>query len=200
MPRRNLRWLIAITVVSAVCYDFVPASRYSRVLAENFDTISRYYYRPVDESQLFANAMKGMAPDQDLRKVLKTQLDEPSHYITPVDKPQFDNDLNQEFVGIGIVPASDPKTKQLLVLSPLPDGPAVAGGVRAGDRILKIDGQGTQGMSLDDSTARIKGKAGTSVAITVQHLAAAAPVDLAIVRRTVHIDTVEGTSRDSEGR
>ncbi len=127
-------------------------------------------------------------------------MDEHSHYISPADKTEFDNDLNQEFVGIGILQASDPKTKQLLVLSPVPDGPAVAAGVRAGDRIVKIDGQNTKGMSLKDSSARIKGRAGTSVTITVEHVGQSQPVDVTIVRRLVHEETVEGASRDSEGR
>ena len=105
--------------------------------------------------------------------VSKERLDENSRYIPADDKPQFENDLNQEFVGIGVLQALDPKTKQLIVLSPLPDGPAVAAGVRTGDRILKIDGQSTQGMSLADSSAKIKGRAGTSVTIEVQHPGAA---------------------------
>lgn len=153
MPRRNFHWLIAITVISGICYLYVPGSRYSRVLAESLDLVARRHYRPINDLELFENAMKGMAPDRDLREVLKTQLDEHSHYISPADKTEFDNDLNQEFVGIGILQASDPKTKQLLVLSPVPDGPAVAAGVRAGDRIVKIDGQNTKGMSLKDSSA-----------------------------------------------
>jgi carboxyl-terminal processing protease len=200
MPRRNFRWLIAISVISGICYLYVPGSRYSRVLAESLDLVARRYYRPVNELELFENAMKGMAPDRELREVLKTPLDEHSHYISPADKPQFDNDLNQEFIGIGILQVQDPKTKQLLVLSPVPDGPAVAAGVRAGDRIVKIDGQSTQGMSLEDAKARIKGRAGTSVTITVQHPGAAHADDMTIVRRTVHEDTVEGASRGPDGR
>ena len=200
MPRRNFHWLIAISVISGICYLYVPGSRYSRVLAESLDLVARRYYRPVNDLELFENAMKGMAPDRDLREVLKTQLDEHSHYISPADKTEFDNDLNQEFVGIGILQAEDPKTKQLLVLSPVPDGPAVAAGVRTGDRIVRIDGQSTKGMSLKDSSARIKGRAGTSVTIAVEHVGQARPVDITIVRRLVHEETVEGASRDSEGR
>ena len=138
--------------------------------------------------------MKGLVPDRDLREVLKTPLDEHSHYISPADKTKFDNDLNQELVGIGILQAEDPKTKSLLVLSPVPDGPAVDAGVCAADRIVKIDGQSTKGMSLKDSSARIKGQAGTSVTISVEHPHAAQPADITIVRRLFHEETVEGAS------
>ena len=167
MPRRNLRWLIAITALSAICYVYVPSSRYSRVLADNMDLIARQYYRPVNEVDLFEDAMSG----------LTKPLDEPSVYIKAARKQQFEDDLNQEFVGIGILQALDPKTKGLLVLSPLPDGPASAAGVRAGDRILKIDGQSTQDMTLKDSSARFKGRAGSPVTLTVQHADDAQAVD-----------------------
>lgn len=191
MPLRNLRWLIALSVLSVLCYISAPRSRYSRVLADNFDRVAREYYRPVNEVGLFEDTMNGL--------VSKERLDENSHYVPADDKPQFENDLNQEFVGIGILQALAPTTKQLIVLSPLRDGPAVAAGVRAGDRILKIDGQSTQGMSLADSSAKIKGRAGTSVTIEVQH-PGAQPAELTIVRRVVHEDTVEGASRGPDGR
>jgi carboxyl-terminal processing protease len=192
MPRRNLRWLITISVISGICYLYVPGSRFSRVLAESLDRVARRYYRPVNELEMFEDAMTAI--------LSKKRLDEHSEYISPDDSPQFDNDLNQQLVGIGILQVQDPKTKQLLVLSPVPDGPAVAAGIRAGDRILKIDGQSTHGMSLNDSSVRIKGRAGTSVTITVQHLGAAQPTDISIVRRMFHEETVEGASRDSQGR
>jgi carboxyl-terminal processing protease len=199
MSRRNLRWLIAVAVVSGLCYAYVPRSRYSRVLADNFDRVARAYYRPINEEELFEGAMRGLAPDAELREILKSPLDEHSRYIKAAKKSEFDHDLNQEFVGIGIHQALDPKRKQLLVLSPVPDGPAVAAGIRAGDRIVKIDGQSTQGMSLQDSSARIKGPAGTPVTLTVERSGSAQPIEVTINRRMVHGDTVEGATRDAEG-
>ena len=66
MPRRNLRWLIAITAISIVCYAYVPASRYSRVLARSLDLVASQYYRPVNEVDLFEGAMSGMRTPLDL--------------------------------------------------------------------------------------------------------------------------------------
>jgi carboxyl-terminal processing protease len=192
MPLCNFRWLIALTVLSSLCYLSAPRARYSRALADNFDRVTDRYYRPISDAGLFEDAMNGLVSEK--------RLDKNSRYIPADNKPEFENDLNQEFDGIGILQVLDPKTKQLLVLSPLPDGPAVAAGVRAGDRILKIDGQSTHGMSLDDSSARIKGRTGTSVTIAVLHSGAAEPAELTIVRRMVHEDTVEGASRGPDGR
>ena len=121
-------------------------------------------------------------------------------YIKAARKQEFEEDLSQLFVGIGIRPAIDPQTKQFLVLSALPDSPAFAAGIRGGDRIIKIDGQSTQGRSLKEAVERIRGKPGTSVTLTVQHAEAAQPIDLVIVRQTIHEDTVQGDSRGPDGQ
>jgi len=191
MPRRNLHCLLLVTLFSLVCYEKVPGSRCSRVLADAMDRVTRRFYLPVDELNLFEGAMSGM---------IKGLGDEHSTYIKVTKKQQFEDDLNQEFVGIGIRPAIDPKTKEFLVLGPLPGGPAAAAGIRAGDRIVRIEGHSTQGLSLTDAIERIRGKPGTSVTLTIQHPGAAQPIDLAIVRQVIHEDTVEGDSRDPDGQ
>ena len=119
MPRRNLHCLLLITLFSLVCYQKVPGSRYSRVLADAMDHVSRRFYLPVDELNLFEGAMSGM---------IERLGDEHSKYIKAAKKQDFEEDLNQEFVGIGIRPAIDPKTKQFLVLSPLPERPRLRRG------------------------------------------------------------------------
>jgi carboxyl-terminal processing protease len=191
MPRRNLHALFLIALFSLVCYEKAPAGRYSHALADAMDHVSRRFYLPVDELGLFESAMSGM---------MKGLGDEYSIYVKVAAKQNLENDLNQEIEGIGILPAIDPRTKQLLVLSPLPDSPALAAGIRAGDRIERIEGQNTQGLSLRDTAERIRGKPGTSVTLTIMHPGAAQPVDISIVRRLVHGETVQGDSRRADGR
>ena len=191
MPRRNLHCLFLFTLFSLVCYQKVPGSRYSRVLADAMDHVARRFYQPVNELNLFEGAMSGM---------IERLGDEHSKYIKAAKNQEFEEDLNQQFVGIGIRTAIDPKTKQFLVLSSLPDGPAFAAGIRSGDRIARIEGQSTQDLPLKDAVARIHGKPGTSVTLTIEHPGAAQPIDLSIVRQVIHEDTVQGDSRDADGQ
>jgi len=191
MPRRNFYCLLLIALFSLVCYEKAPGSRCSRVLADAMDHVTRRFYLPVDELNLFERSMSGM---------IKGLGDDYSIYIKTTKKKEFENDLNQEFVGIGIRSAVDPKTKTLLVLGALPDSPAAAAGIRAGDRIVKIEGQGIEGLPLNDAVERIRGKPGTPVALSIQRPGAAQPIDLTIVRQLVHEETVEGESRDADGR
>ena len=53
MPRSNLRCLFLFTIVSVVCFLQAPGSRYSRVLGDALDRVSRRYYLPVDDLNLF---------------------------------------------------------------------------------------------------------------------------------------------------
>ncbi len=191
MPRRNLYCLLLLLVVSWVCYAKTPRNRCGGVLADALDRVDRRYYRSVDDVDLFEGAMSGM---------IGRLHDDYSKYISVEEKTGFEQDLDQEIVGIGIRPVIDPRTKQLLVLSPLAGSPAFAKGMRAGDRILKIDGQSTQGLSLESAAERIRGKSGTTVTLTVQKPGAAATIELPIVRQVIHEDTVQGDMLGADGR
>ena len=86
MPRRNLHCLLLIAVLSLVCYQKVPGSRYSRVLSNTMDRIARRFYLPVNELDLFEGGMSGM---------IKRLGDEHSIYIKVAKKKAFEGDLNQ---------------------------------------------------------------------------------------------------------
>src|SRR5208283_1942154 len=103
MPCRNLHCLLLITLFSLVCYQKAPGSRFSRVLADAMDRVTRRYYLPVDELNLFEGAMSGM---------IKGLGDEHSIYIKATKKQEFEDELYEEFVGICIRPAIDTKTKE----------------------------------------------------------------------------------------
>ena len=79
------------------------------------------------------------------------QLDEHSIYLSPKKLAAFHEEVDLQFAGIGIEIAIDPKTKQLMVLSPLANSPAAKAGILAGDQILRIGKTATQGMSLTDA-------------------------------------------------
>jgi carboxyl-terminal processing protease len=189
MPRRNLFWLIVVAGVSLVCYHAVPGSRYSRALADVFDHVSRRYFQPIGGAELFQGAMQG----------LRERLDDNSAYIPPSKQQAFEEDLGRQFGGVGLSVSLDPATKQLTVLSPLPDSPACQAGIRQGDWILKIDGHSTQDMPLADAVTRMHGKVDAPVTLTILHAGAAEPVELTLVRKVIQVPTVEGDTRNPDG-
>jgi carboxyl-terminal processing protease len=190
MPRRNIFWLIAITVVSLVCYQKMHNSRYGRILVEAMNQVQRRSLEPVKESTLFTGAMDGMI----------RQLDDPNSVYLPPKQYKVLNDLlDQELCGVGISVIMDPKTQQLTVIAPLAGSPAYRAGIQPGDIIQRIDDQSTQGLSREDAVARIHGKMGEPVVLTVLHEGEQKPVDIRLVRETIHTDSVWGDSRNADG-
>ena len=77
-------------------------------------------------------------------------------------------------------------TPEGLTLSAVGAGdPAERAGLRAGDRILGIDGESTDGMSLADALQRLRGEAGTSVGVSVRRPKTSETVDVMIQRAAI---------------
>jgi len=189
MPHRNLATMFVVSVLSLMCYLKVETNRYGRILGHVMDQIEKRALEPVDKEQLFEAAMRGMM----------TELDEYSAYIPPKRLKQFNEDLDQEFGGVGIEVALDPKTKQLTVVRPLVGAPAYNAGIRTGDTILSIDGDSTHALSLTDMVNRMRGKPGDPVVLSVLHRGEEEAVEITIVRAVIKVDTVMGDTRNEDG-
>ena len=189
MPRRNLYLIIAVGLLSAVCYFRVHRDRYGQTLGEVIELIEQKSLDPAPREKLFEGAMEGMLE----------QLDEHSAYISPATLPGFQQLIDQEFTGVGMEVAIEPKTKRLLVVSPLIGSPAYEAGIRAGDQIVSINGRPTAEMTLKESIEQMRGKVGETVVLAVLHEGQREPVDLTIVRAVIHTDTVRGDTRNADG-
>jgi len=190
MPRRNIALLVAIVLFSLICYQKARNdSRYGRILADAMSQIEDRYLEEIDEDELFEGAMEGMIG----------RLDDYSAFITPSKLQEFNETLDAEFGGVGMEVRLDPKTRELTVTCPLVGTPAYEAGIRAGDKILRIDDHSTQGMGLKDAVALMRGKPGTPVSLSVLHQGDKEPVEISIMRAIIHVDTVLGDTRRADG-
>lgn len=92
-------------------------------------------------------------------------LDPHSNYFSPEVFKDLMEDQEGKFSGLGLLVTKPGATSPLLVITPIPDTPAWRAGIRAGDVILEVDGQGTDKMSSRDAVRKLKGPEGTSVTI-----------------------------------
>lgn len=88
-----------------------------------------------------------------------------------------------ELGGIGAVLTQKPDGIALQSVSP--GNPAALAGLRAGDRIVSIDGDSTEGMSIVDALQRLRGRPGTTVGLSVQRAETGDFLERTIVRATV---------------
>ena len=126
-------------------------------------------------------------------KGIVSKLDPYSSYIGPDEFGNFRDAVESQFGGIGIQVTID--DGQLKVISPLVGTPAYRAGVQAGDKIVKIDDQPTENITLDEATKRLKGELGTSINLTVQHADHGKTETFSIKRELIHVGTVLGNSR-----
>ena len=94
-------------------------------------------------------------------------LDPYSQYFSPEDMEDLKIETEGEFEGLGIEVIV--KDGLLTVITPLLDSPAFKAGILVGDRIVKIDGETTENMSIRDAVKKLRGKLGTKITLTVVH-------------------------------
>ncbi len=110
-------------------------------------------------------------------------------FFNPGDTKIFLENAAGEFEGVGMEIGI--KEEQLQVISPLKDTPAERAGLRPGDKIVKIDGQSTDGMSLERAVALIRGKGGTEVVLTIMRNGWDNTKDFAIERAEIKIPPMD---------
>jgi carboxyl-terminal processing protease len=140
------------------------AQRYSSIIQYVFDFIQRRYVEEVDPKAVFEGAMNGMFG----------ALGDPYSSFLPESEMADLNDTTQgSFGGVGLyITAGDPqpdgKMRYVEVAAPMEDTPGWRAGINPGDRILKIDEDSTDGLSMNEVLARLRGAPGQPVQVLVR--------------------------------
>jgi len=134
----------------------------------------------IDIGALAQGAIRGMVE----------ALDDPyTSYLDPEAYQMSIQDLEGRFEGIGAYVGA--RDDQIVIIAPISGSPAEKAGIRAGDIILEVDGQSTEGMSLLDTILLVRGPRGTTVALLVLHEGETEPELIEIVRAEIEIPSVE---------
>ncbi|MGA2678117.1 MAG: S41 family peptidase [Sedimentisphaerales bacterium] len=125
-------------------------------------------------------------------------LDPYTVLVWPRDVSEFEQQMTNEFPGIGVEISR--QNGQLTIGSLLPDTPAYNSGLDAGDVIEKVDGMPTKDVPLSCVVSRIKGPAGTKVTLTIRRNGKGQTRDITLTRAKIVVPTLRGLQRTGEGK
>lgn len=200
MPTRNVIYLSLALAMAVLAHTSGDRTPHGRRLGEIIAAVERSYIEQVDADTLFDAAVEGVMG----------KLDENSRYVSREDRTDFEASLDLEFCGVGLelvgADSGDGEAgsrRYLQVDGLLPESPAWKSGLSAGDSILAIDGVSTRGMTTSQAVARLRGRPGSRVVVTVAgsgtDAAGTVVRDVELVRETIRIESVLGDRRRSDG-
>ena len=124
------------------------------------------------------------------------KLDQFSGVIWPYEMDDFQKHTLGKFSGVGIQITMD--KNKLKVITPIFGTPAYKAGIEPGAFITSIDGESTDGITIDQAVRKITGPKGTIVRLGILHSWADDPVDIPIMRDTIIIHTVKGAKLETD--
>lgn len=165
----------AVTKVLAIARgEYESLETFTNILA----IVKKNYVDEVDGKDLIKGAIKGML----------TSLDPHSAYLTPDLFKELQTETQGKFGGLGIEITI--RDGILTVVSPIEDTPADRAGIKAGDQIIKIEGEFTKDMTLGKAVSKMRGLKGSKINISVRRKGVPRLLDFAIVRDIIRVRSV----------
>jgi carboxyl-terminal processing protease len=162
-----------------------------QVLDEIVQQIERNYIQEVDRGELMETAIRAIVGKLDARGGFLRTND--MEFLGTNELKQFNMQVEQKFAGIGAVLKAD--ADGVIVQTPLAGSPALDGGIRAGDRIVSIDGTELPPNQLATAVQLLRGPVGTPVTVGVKRADSDDLHEIRLIRDTVRLPSILGDHR-----
>ncbi len=194
MNRERFAWTVSVLLIALLAFQ-LPGSlaqrdddySFVRTLVDIHRQVASNYVEPVDEAKLREGAIEGMLGE----------LDPFTMYVPPAQQEDFERLLEGSFKGVGIQ-LNQLDNGAVEVVTPIDGSPAFKAGVMAGDIILKVNGEGLEGLRLPEIIKKVGGPLGTEVRLTVKHTTGE-EVELKMTREEIVMPVVKGYERKQDG-
>lgn len=190
MQRNTAAWMPVAVIAGSVLLGgwFLQegaardANVYSQVrtFQEVVDYVSSSYVDPIPEEELYDSAIDGLID----------QLGDPnSSYIPASDVQNFSiNTTDPQYGGVGLEVLE--RDGFVTVISPMPGGPGIRAGIRAGDQFWSIDGELAEGWPVDRAVDELRGRPGESVDVEMLRPGVDEPIPFTLTREVIRVRSV----------
>jgi carboxyl-terminal processing protease len=148
-----------------------------KIFADVIQLIEKEYVDDVESKELIQNAIQGMVQS----------LDPHSSLLPPEAFEDLQIDTKGKFTGIGIHITM--KDGFVTVISPIEDTPAYKAGIKAQDRIVKVDGKPVK--DLRQAVSMMRGPKGTKVLVSIMRAGVKKPIDFELIRDIIPVVSVK---------
>ena len=169
--------LIPATTAGLAQVDGKAGPEFGKLFAV-YQRIKASYVEPVSDDVLINGAIDGML----------AALDPHSSYLDGSDLQRLETMIDGNYSGLGLSVVSEDGAVK--VISPFRGSPADQMGLKAGDYITHLDGELIYGLELDEAVARMRGKAGTAIKLTIFRPGREEPFDVSVTRGVIELEPV----------
>ncbi len=152
----------------------------------------------LDEKFVVSSTTEALSDEQKIQGAIaglvKSYGDPYTVYMPPQQAAMFEEDISGNFSGVGMEVGI--REEMVTVISPLPGSPAEKAGIMAGDTIVRINEESSEGMSIDEAVRLIRGEQGTEVKFTLYRKGEEEFIDITVVRDTISIPTSKTEIKD----
>ena len=183
-----LSLIFIFTLIGNINYAQDTENLYKKIdlFSEVLEKITLEYVDEVDQSEIMDAAINGALQ----------ALDPYSAYMSPELYQEMQTDTEGKFGGLGIEVGME--RGLVKVISPIDNTPAVRAGIKAGDFIIKINGDQVQGKTLMEAVNLMRGPIGTDIEITIVRKGFKKPKKYTITRDIIEIRSVISKILDNE--
>ena len=189
--------LIIITMIVSLTLGYFLGQRMNgttklsdemKKFIKDYNEIKENYYEDINDKEILKKALESVV----------NSLGDP--YSTVIDNSlsnSINTELKGQYSGFGIQIANT-KDNRILIVSIIDDSPALEAGLKAGDIILKMDGESVEGKTTDEFTKLVKGSNKQTITLTL--LRDNKEIDIAVTRKIVTLKSVSSKIFEQDGK
>lgn len=189
--------LIIITMIVSLTFGYFLGQRMNsttklsdemKKFINDYNEIKENYYEDINDKEILKKALESVV----------NSLGDP--YSTVIDNSlsnSINTELKGEYSGFGIQIANT-KDNRIIIVSIIDDSPALEAGLKAGDIILKMDGESVEGKTTDEFTKLVKNSNKQTIVLTL--LRDNKEIDIAVTRKIVTLKSVSSKIFEQDGK